>query len=180
MRAIRNFSYPFYKIADKSKLIMRSDKSNLEKLIGRFATKDALVGIIGLGYVGLPLALRYNNVGFRVLGIDNDPSKVTKLQDGKSYIKHISEDSIVSALNSGLAATTDFSRSAECDAIIICVPTPLNKYREPDLSYVVNTLEAVQPYLRAGQIVSLESTTYPGTTEEELLPRIEATGNKVG
>lgn len=152
----------------------------MEKLIGRFATKDALVGIIGLGYVGLPLALRYNNVGFRVLGIDNDPSKVTKLQDGKSYIKHISEDSIVSALNSGLAATTDFSRSAECDAIIICVPTPLNKYREPDLSYVVNTLEAVQPYLRAGQIVSLESTTYPGTTEEELLPRIEATGNKVG
>lgn len=149
-------------------------------VVSKFENKSAVIGIVGLGYVGLPLMLRYNAIGYKVLGIDIDQSKVNALNEGKSYIEHISSDAIATAAETGFEATTDFSRSAECDALILCVPTPLNKYREPDISYVTSTVEALVPYVREGQVMSLESTTYPGTTEEELLPRIESRGLIVG
>jgi UDP-N-acetyl-D-glucosamine dehydrogenase len=148
--------------------------------IERFKSKEAVIGIVGLGYVGLPLMLRYSSIGFRVLGIDIDESKVSKLNVGQSYIEHIPAEKIAAARDSGFEATSDFVRVNECDALILCVPTPLNKYREPDMSFVINTTDALKPYLRAGQIVSLESTTYPGTTEEELLPRVQEGGLVVG
>ncbi|MBV1789400.1 UDP-N-acetyl-D-glucosamine 6-dehydrogenase [Marinobacterium sp. D7] len=155
---------------------MSIHQTTIEKL----QTKEAVIGIAGLGYVGLPLMLRYNSIGYRVLGIDIDAEKVGRLNSGSSYIEHIPSASIAAARQSGFEATTDFSRAAECDALIMCVPTPLNKYREPDISFVINTMDALKPYLRAGQVVSLESTTYPGTTEEELLPRAEEGGLVVG
>ena len=148
--------------------------------IAKFKTKEALIGIVGLGYVGLPLMLRYNAIGFRVLGIDIDVEKVEKLNAGISYIEHIPTARIAEARKSGFEATFDFKRVAECDALILCVPTPLNKYREPDMSFVIDTTDAIKPFLRAGQVVSLESTTYPGTTEEELLPRVQEGGLVVG
>ncbi|MCP3869832.1 MAG: UDP-N-acetyl-D-glucosamine dehydrogenase, partial [Gammaproteobacteria bacterium] len=129
---------------------------------------------------GLPLMIRYAEVGYKVLGIDIDQTKVDALNSGKSYIEHIPSGQIQSSIKNGFEATADFSRTAEADALILCVPTPLNKYREPDLSYVTDTTDAVIPYLRKGQVLSLESTTYPGTTEEELLPRMESTGLAVG
>ena len=150
-----------------------------EQAIKRYQDKEAIIGIVGLGYVGLPLLLRYTQVGFKVIGFDIDSFKVDSLNTGKSYIEHIAADKIQAA-QSLFEATTDFSRIGECDAIILCVPTPLNQYREPDISYVIDTTDAVKPYLRAGQLLSLESTTYPGTTEEELLPRVEESGLKVG
>ena len=149
-------------------------------LIQRFTSRQAVIGIVGLGYVGLPLMLRFQAAGFRVLGIDIDQNKVDKLSSGETYIEHISSEKIRAALQRGFEATTDFSRAAEADALIICVPTPLNKNREPDLSYVTGTVEGLAPHLRPGQVLSLESTTYPGTTKEELLPRVEKTGLKVG
>lgn len=148
--------------------------------VAKFKAKEAVIGIVGLGYVGLPLMLRYNAIGFKVIGLDIDSSKVELLNSGKSYIEHISSEKIEVACQSGFEATTDFTRVPECDALILCVPTPLNKYREPDMSFVINTTDAIKPYLRAGQIVSLESTTYPGTTEEELLPRVQEKGLRVG
>ncbi len=148
--------------------------------VAKFRNKEALIGIVGLGYVGLPLMLRYNAIGYQVLGIDIDEEKVGKLNAGESYIEHISGEKITAARKSGFEATTDFQRVCECDALILCVPTPLNKYREPDMSFVINTTDALKPYLRAGQVVSLESTTYPGTTEEELLPRVQEGGLVVG
>ncbi|CAI8832221.1 UDP-N-acetyl-D-glucosamine 6-dehydrogenase [Pseudomonas sp. IT-P12] len=148
--------------------------------ISKFKNKEALIGIVGLGYVGLPLMLRYNAIGFRVLGIDIDELKVSKLNEGESYIEHIPEAKIRNARLTGFEATTDFSRASECDALILCVPTPLNKYREPDMSFVINTTDGLKPYFRAGQVISLESTTYPGTTEEELLPRVQESGMVVG
>ncbi|PAV49216.1 UDP-N-acetyl-D-glucosamine dehydrogenase [Pseudomonas sp. HAR-UPW-AIA-41] len=148
--------------------------------VERFRERKALIGIVGLGYVGLPLMLRYNAIGFRVLGIDIDAAKVGKLNSGHSYIEHIASEHIAQARATGFEATCDFARASECDALILCVPTPLNKYREPDMSFVINTTDAIKPYLRAGQVVSLESTTYPGTTEEELLPRVQEGGLKVG
>ncbi|MCU1756091.1 UDP-N-acetyl-D-glucosamine 6-dehydrogenase [Pseudomonas helleri] len=148
--------------------------------IKKFKNKEALIGIVGLGYVGLPLMLRYNAIGFKVLGIDIDETKINLLNTGKSYIEHIPAEKIEQARESGFSATSDFSRVSDCDALILCVPTPLNKYREPDMSFVINTTDAIKPYLRAGQVVSLESTTYPGTTEEELLPRVEENGLIVG
>jgi UDP-N-acetyl-D-glucosamine dehydrogenase len=150
------------------------------KLIQKLNDKQATVGIVGLGYVGLPLSIRYCEVGYKVIGFDIDPKKVSVLEQGKSYIEHIPSSSIGRAVAQGFEATADFSRVSEADALIICVPTPLNQYREPDLSFVINTTEALLPYLRPGQVVSLESTTYPGTTDEELLPRIQSTGLKVG
>lgn len=148
--------------------------------IAKFASKEAVIGIVGLGYVGLPLMLRYNSIGFRVLGLDIDSAKVEKLNLGQSYIEHISAERVTFARKSGFEATTDFSRAVECDALILCVPTPLNKYREPDMSFVINTTNSIKSYFRAGQVVSLESTTYPGTTEEELLPRVQESGLHVG
>ncbi|WP_028536100.1 nucleotide sugar dehydrogenase [Paludibacterium yongneupense] len=151
-----------------------------QQLLNRIADKSAVIGIVGLGYVGLPLMLRFAEVGYKVVGFDIDVSKVDALNAGRSYIEHISAASIAESLERGFEATADFTRASEADALIMCVPTPLNKYREPDLSFVINTIDALVPYLRAGQMVSLESTTYPGTTDEELLPRIESRGFKVG
>nr|WP_238377246.1 MULTISPECIES: nucleotide sugar dehydrogenase [Vogesella] len=151
-----------------------------QNFLSRIQDKSAVIGIVGLGYVGLPLMLRFAEVGYKVLGFDIDKNKVDSLQQGKSYIEHISADSIQLARERGFEATTDFSRAPEADALILCVPTPLNKYREPDLSFVLNTIDSLVPYLREGHLVSLESTTYPGTTDEELLPRIESRGFKIG
>ena len=150
------------------------------QLIGLLEDRRAVVGVLGMGYVGQPLALRYAELGYKVIGFDIDAEKVADLNAGRSHIEHISDADIRRANAAGLECTTDFSRAAEADALILCVPTPLNKYREPDLSYVINTTESIVPYLRAGQVVSLESTTYPGTTEEELLPRVTAGGLTVG
>ncbi|MBZ0133362.1 MAG: nucleotide sugar dehydrogenase [Rhodocyclaceae bacterium] len=152
----------------------------LDDFLGKIENRSATIGIVGLGYVGLPLMLRYSEVGFRVLGIDIDGEKVARLNKGESYIEHISASAISEARSKGFEATADFSRSAEADALVICVPTPLNRYREPDLSFVLDTMDSLTPHLRRGQIVSLESTTYPGTTDEELKPRIESRGFKVG
>jgi len=138
------------------------------------------VGIVGLGYVGLPLALRFVEAGIEVLGFDIDRTKTETLNAGRSYIKHIGDEAVALGRRHGLCATTDFSRAGEVEALIICVPTPLNAHREPDLRFVVDTVEAVLPYIRPGQLISLESTTYPGTTEEELRPRIESRGLRVG
>jgi len=151
-----------------------------QQILDQISDKSAIIGIVGLGYVGLPLMLRFAEVGYKVLGFDIDQSKVDALTAGRSYIEHISADSIQLARERGFEATTDFSRAPEADALILCVPTPLNKYREPDLSFVLNTIDSLVPYLREGHLVSLESTTYPGTTDEELLPRIESRGFKIG
>jgi len=150
------------------------------ELIDRLNRKSAKIGIVGLGYVGLPLMLRYCEVGYTVIGFDIDQGKVDALRAGNSYIEHIPAASIRRATERGFDPTTDFSRAGEVDALILCVPTPLNKYREPDLSFVLNTTESLLPYLRRGMVLSLESTTYPGTTEEELKPRIERCGLTVG
>ena len=148
-------------------------------LIEKLNDREALIGIVGLGYVGLPLLLRYTEVGYRVLGLDIDPVKTDKLNAGQTYIQHISADAI-SAARDRFEATVDFTRATEADALIICVPTPLDAHLEPDLSYVLDTVDALVPNLRPGQVVSLESTTYPGTTDEELLPRVESVGLVVG
>jgi len=139
--------------------------------------KTAQVGIIGLGYVGLPLALLFADRGFTVCGFDVDPQKVETLARGKSYIKHIPEGVIAGHVQGKrLKATADFSHLREMDAILICVPTPLDSHREPDLSFVRDTAESIQPHLRRGQLVILESTTYPGTTEEVVLPILQKSG----
>jgi len=152
----------------------------IQSSITRFKDKTAVIGILGLGYVGLPLMLRYSAAGFRVLGLDIDAAKVDALNSGRSYIERISSGQIVAARSGGFEATGDFSRARECDALIICVPTPLNKYREPDLGFVIETTDSIKSHVRAGQVISLESTTYPGTTEEELLPRLQESGLVVG
>jgi UDP-N-acetyl-D-glucosamine dehydrogenase len=151
----------------------------LSQLIEKIKNKEAIIGIVGLGYVGLPLMLRFAEVGYRVVGIDVDESKNQMLNAGRSYIKHIASQEIAKHQQL-IHATSDFSQAADADALILCVPTPLNKYREPDLSFVIETTEALLPYLRKGQILSLESTTYPGTTDEELKLRIEAQGFSIG
>ena len=150
------------------------------ELIKKLENKNAVIGVVGLGYVGLPLMIRYSEVGYKVIGFDIDLTKIDLLNSGESYIEHISSKDILLSKEKGFEATVDFSRITEVDAIILCVPTPLNQYREPDLSYVLDTTESCVPHMRKGQIFSLESTTYPGTTEEELLPRIEESGLKVG
>lgn len=122
-----------------------------DQLIRKFADRTAVIGIVGLGYVGLPLMLRYTDAGFRVLGFDIDTFKTGRLNAGESYIEHIPSEKIAAARQKGFEATDDFSRIAEADAVILCVPTPLNKYREPDISFVTGTTDAVKPYLRAGQ-----------------------------
>jgi UDP-N-acetyl-D-glucosamine dehydrogenase len=152
----------------------------LSKFISKIESKQAVIGIVGLGYVGLPLMLRYVDVGYRVIGFDIDASKIELLGLGRSYIGHISSEAIVTANNRGMEVTADFARASEPDALIICVPTPLNTYREPDLSFVLRTTEELVKNMRSGQILSLESTTYPGTTDEELKPRLEARGFVVG
>src|SRR6266478_5964940 len=158
---------------------MRSDYSQMptDRKPEFFKGAQLKVGIIGCGYVGLPLALRFAEAGHKVVGFDTDPTKVSKLNAGKSYIEHIQQTKIQQFVNSRhFSATTDFSRLKESDAIIICVPTPLDERREPDLSYVEQTAISIQPHLQKGQLVVLESTTYPGTTEELVLPILEKSG----
>lgn len=151
----------------------------LKNFIEKMDNKEAVIGIVGLGYVGLPLMLRFAEMGYRVLGIDVDERKNRCLSEGKSYLQHIPSSRIARSTHL-ISATADFAKSREADALILCVPTPLDKFREPDLSFVLQTMDALLPHLRAGQLISLESTTYPGTTEEELQPRIESTGLRVG
>ena len=154
------------------------DSDPVSSLVEKFRRRGALVGVVGLGYVGLPLAMTFAEAGFRVLGLDVDAAKVERLRAGESYLETVAGARVARAKS--FEATTDYSRAGEADALIICVPTPLTRAREPDLSYVIGTMEALLPHLRKGQIVSLESTTYPGTTEEELKPRIESRGLVVG
>ena len=151
-----------------------------EALLKKLHDRQAVIGIVGLGYVGLPLMLRFTAVGYKVIGFDIDPEKVQALKQGHSYIKHIAADKIASTIKNGFQPTTDFARAKDTDALIICVPTPLNAHREPDLSFITSTMDELLPHLHTGQIVSLESTTYPGTTDEELKPRIESRGLNVG
>lgn len=157
-----------------------SGDSNLQALQQRIADKQAVIGIYGLGYVGLPLALRFSEAGLKVIGFDTDPAKVQMLNAGRSYIERIGAEEIMSARSAGFEATADYARTHDVDALIICVPTPLNAHREPDLGFIVQTIEAALEYMRVGQIVSLESTTWPGTTEEILAPRMQARGFEPG
>ena len=155
--------------------------THTQDLMAKIGSGEAVVGIIGLGYVGLPLAREFLQAGFRVKGFDIDPGKIEQINQGKSYIPHISSAFIEEYTTSGaLDATSDFSLLAEPDAILICVPTPIDEHNIPDLSYVVDTTRAIAARLRQGQLVVLESTTYPGTTEEEMLPILEETGLMVG
>ena len=158
-----------------------TEQQTLDSFLESVRTRTLRVGVIGLGYVGLPLALLFEEAGFPVLGFDVDPKKTEALNRGESYIRHIGVERISRAFRGDkLHATTDFDRLAECDAIIVCVPTPLGEHREPDLKYIRVTAETVGQRLRRGQLVVLESTTYPGTTREELLIRFEKTGLTCG
>ncbi len=148
-----------------------------QKLMHKIENRQATVGILGLGYVGLPLALAFSKAGFPVLGFDVDDRKVDQLNRGESYIGHIKSAAVAEASGGGkLSATADFSRLGEPDVLMICVPTPLTSQREPDMTYVVSTAEAIAKALRPGQLVALESTTYPGTTEELLRELLETSG----
>ncbi|MBI96900.1 UDP-N-acetyl-D-glucosamine dehydrogenase [bacterium] len=151
------------------------------KLLSLLKSKEAKIGIVGLGYVGLPLALAFVKKGYFVLGLDIDNEKIELIQQGVSYINHIKNDTISNSVSSGnFQVSTDFSKSKSIDALILCVPTPLSKNREPDLSYILATLESLKQYMHPGQALSLESTTYPGTTEDVIKPFVESTGLKVG
>lgn len=153
----------------------------IDELKRRIESREAVVGVIGLGYVGLPIVLETTKSGFKTIGFDIDTSKVEQLQAGKSYIHHIPSESIQHLKETGkFEATSDYQRLAEVDAILICVPTPLNEYREPDLGAVDATADAIAETLRPGQLIILESTTYPGTTEERIRPKLEANGFTVG
>ncbi len=151
--------------------------AGLDSLLERIRSREAVVGVVGLGYVGLPLALLFEEAGFRVAGFDVDPAKPVALRRGESYLRHLGSDRIAAAFSRGRITASDrFDGLAGCDAIVICVPTPLGRHREPDLSYIRGTADEIARRLRPGQLVVLESTTYPGTTREELLPRFTAGG----
>lgn len=152
-------------------------RARIERFLARVEAREAAVGVIGMGYVGMPLALAFVEAGFRVVGFDTDPEKIEKLNRGEAYIQHLQPERICCAAQSGkLIGTSDFTRLAEPDALLITVPTPLTPQREPDMRYVVETAEAIAKALRPGQLVVLESTTYPGTTEELVLPILERSG----
>ncbi len=151
--------------------------SQKQILLSKIKNGQVVIGVVGLGYVGLPLALAYAEKGFRVLGFDIDPKKIEALDRGECYISHLDATRVGQAVQSKrLVATTDFSRLGEADTLIICVPTPLTPQRDPDMSYIVNTTKQIQASLRAGQLIVLESTTYPGTTEELVRGMLEETG----
>jgi UDP-N-acetyl-D-glucosamine dehydrogenase len=153
----------------------------IDQFTKKIQKRKALIGIIGMGYVGLPLVLRFCEEGFHVLGFDIDSKKVAQLKKGKSYLKSILPSRISQIVRNGLLdVTDDFSRLGKPDCIIICVPTPLTEKMEPDLRYIEKTTEAIRDHLRKGQLIILESTSYPGTTEELILPQFESTGLKVG
>ena len=147
--------------------------TSFDQLKSKIQLRQARVGIIGMGYVGLPLALLYSEQKIKVTGFDIDARKIETLAQGGSYIFRIAAEEIQAAKAQGFSATSDYSQIAEMDVIIICVPTPLNEYHEPDLSYITGTTHSIAPHLRAGQLVVLESTTYPGTTEEVMVPILE-------
>jgi UDP-N-acetyl-D-glucosamine dehydrogenase len=147
----------------------------------KFKDRTALIGVIGLGYVGLPLAISFEREGFKVTGFDIDEEKIKLLNEGKSYISHISSERIKLLLgHDRFFATSDFSLLRDMDCVIICVPTPLSKQREPDLSFIFDTTRTITKYLKKGQLIVLESTTYPGTTGEDMLKILESTGLQVG
>src|SRR6266481_7742008 len=148
---------------------------NEPALLDKILAKNAVIGICGLGYVGLPLALTFAEKGFPVIGLDIDRRKIDAIEQGHSYIKHIASDRIARATTAEkpFSATMDFRKAAKADALIMCVPTPLNANREPDMTYIENTARAIGPYVRSGQLVVLESSTYPGTTEEVVKPILE-------
>jgi UDP-N-acetyl-D-glucosamine dehydrogenase len=164
-------------VTDASSSTISASAANF---IARVKRREARIGIIGLGYVGIPLALRFQEVGLRVLGFDIDTDRVATLNAGKTPIEHIASESVRAMVRDGFEATTDFARIPEADAIIICVPTPLSRHREPDLSFIVDTMETIAPYLREGQMLSLESTTWPGTTQEVLRPFATERGMVIG
>ncbi len=150
------------------------------ELLKRIENKSAIVGVLGLGYVGLPLALCFAEKGFKCFGLDIDERKTVQISRGESYIRHIPAERIRRAIQNGrFEATTDFSKAAECDAILIAVPTPLNKNREPDVQFIIASAEAIAPHMRHGQLIVLESSTYPGTTDEVMTPILEKTGLRV-
>ncbi len=162
-------------------LDLASSLSLADELLSRIEVRTARVAVVGLGYVGLPLAETFAWGGYPVLGFDIDANKVAKLNRGESYIGHICAERVAELVGSGrFEATSDPRRFAQADAVIICVPTPLGEAREPDLSYIVNTAVTLRPHLRPGQLIVLESTTYPGTTEELLRPLLEESGLKAG
>ena len=147
------------------------------ELLEKIKKHEAIIGVVGLGYVGLPLLMEFVEQGFKTIGFDIDDEKVDMLNQGKSYIKHISEDRITEVVKTKLfEASSDFKRIKEVDCILIAVPTPLTKYREPDLSYISGTSETIAPHIRADQLIVLESSTYPGTTEEVMKPILEKSG----
>ena len=151
-----------------------------QALTKKLKEKSARIGVVGLGYVGLPLGLRFSETGYPVTGLDVDPDKVAALNQGRSYIAQIPSERVAIAVKQGFKASADFKAARDCDALIICVPTPLGRHHEPDVSFIMNTLAALKPHLRAGQVLSLESTTYPGTTEELVVPVMEAAGLNPG
>src|SRR5260370_15702894 len=153
--------------------------TQVSELKSKIEQRQARVAVIGLGYVGLPLALLYAESGFPVTGFDIDQRKVSMLEAGGSYIFRITAPEIQRARSQGFTATSEYAQLETMDAVIICVPTPLNEYHEPDLSYITGTAESIAPHLQPGQLVILESTTYPGTTEEVLVPILEK-GNRLG
>jgi UDP-N-acetyl-D-glucosamine dehydrogenase len=160
---------------------LRKLPSAARQLLGKIENHQVVGGVIGLGYVGLPLLLLINRKGFRSLGFDSDPKKVSKLKAGRSYIEHFPDSAIEELVGGGrFEATTDFARAGEADTLSICLPTPLDRNMQPDLSAIRNSMTAMAPYLRPGQLVILESTTYPGTTEEVVQPILESGGLKVG
>lgn len=152
----------------------------LESLSEKIRHKTARVAVIGLGYVGIPLAKRFADEGIRVLGVDVDAEKIERLSRGQTYIKHIPDRNIQGLLATGFEPTSDFSKIKECDVTIICVPTPLGRHREPDMSYIVGAIESIRPYLKKGGAVVLESTTYPGTTDELIARVLEKDGFEIG
>jgi UDP-N-acetyl-D-glucosamine dehydrogenase len=159
---------------------MHEGESPLAKLRAAFSQRTAGVGVIGLGYVGLPVARAFAAAGYRVLGFDIDPAKVERLNRGESYIGHIPAEAITTMRQQGFEATAEFGRLNEPDAIIVCVPTPLTEDHQPDLSFVINSVEAIAKSLRPGQLIVLESTTYPTTTRTVVLPRLSKAGLKAG
>lgn len=154
---------------------------NIELLLEKIKSKDITIGVVGLGYVGLPLAIEFTNQGVRVMGFEVDQNKINTLKEGVNYIKDISDDDVRSAVLKGfLIPTDDFSHVSECDAIFICVPTPFTVNKDPDITYIVDSTKAVAKYLKKDQVVILKSTTFPGTTEKYVLPLLEKSGLKVG
>ena len=148
------------------------------QLCKRIQNREICVGIIGLGYVGLPLAIRFSEEGFKTIGLDIDTKKIDKLNRGESYIRHIDLEKIINTVKNGFTATNKFNEIANIDVILICVPTPLGPHNEPDLSFIHDTLDTIRPYLRENQLLILESTTYPGTTAEEIVPFVESITTK--